>query len=263
MRIMKHQLAVQQLLQHRFAEARAKNPSFSLRAFARKIGLSHAMTSRVLAGKRAVSAEVAKKIADSLMLDPQEANELLSLFPNKKKAPTQTDSVDPMYLQLTADHFKLMSDWHYFAILSLIKTKDFKNDPTWIAQRLGISVATVDQALERLKRLEILVEDKKGILRRTVPRYRTTDDVVNLSLRKAHFTNLELARRSLENDDVKQRDFSSLTLAFRASRISEAKRAIRKFQDEFDAKFEEHERSPDEVYRLCINLFPLTRAKVT
>ena len=257
---MKHQLVVQRLLQNRFTEAKAKNPSFSLRAFARKIGLSHTMASRVLSGKRLVSRGLAEKITKTLMLDPQERSEILSLFPDKKSSRVDlSDKVDSHYLQLTADHFHMISDWYYFAILSLLKTKGFKNNSTWIAQRLGIAVSTVEQALERLKRLEILSEDKKGKLKRTVPRYRTTDDMVSLPLRKAHFNNLELARKSLENNLVHERDFSSLTLAFRANRMSEAKVAIRKFQDEFDSKFETELSEPDEVYRLCVGFFPLTQ----
>lgn len=258
---MKHQLAVQQLLQTRFTEAKVKNPSFSLRAFARKIGLSHAMTSRVLSGKRQVSSTLARKIAEALLLDPQETSELLSLFPNKKLKRNPTDTVDPQYLQLTADHFKMISDWHYFAILSLLKTHDFKNDPAWIAERLGLPITIAVQAIERLKRLELVSEDEKGQLKRVSPRYRTTDDIANLSLRKAHFTNLELAKKSLEMDAVHERDFSSLTLAFRSSSLPDAKIAIRKFQDEFDAQFEGSESDPDEVYRLCVSLFPLSRPR--
>jgi uncharacterized protein (TIGR02147 family) len=256
---MKHQLAIQNLLQTRFAEAKAKNPSFSLRAFARKTGLSHAMVSRVLAGKRHVSPKLARKITRSLMLDPQEASELLSLFPENKKTTSSHDSIDPNYLQLTADHFKMISEWHYFAILSLLKTKGFMNDASWIGERLGLPEATIKQAIERLMRLEILTQDEKGNLRRAAPRFRTSDDVSNLSLRKAHFTNLELARLSLESDPVHARDFTSLTLAFRASRIDEAKIEIRKFQDEFDRKFESDESDPDEVYRLFVSLFPMTK----
>jgi uncharacterized protein (TIGR02147 family) len=259
---MKHQIAVQQLLQARLTEAKTKNPSFSLRAFARKIGLSHTMTSRVLAGKRQVSRDLAQRITQALLLDPQETSEILSQFPEKRKHRTATDTVDPLYLQLTADHFRMISEWYYFAILSLLKTKDFKNDPTWIAARLALPVATVEQALDRLKRLEIVSEDARGKLTRAAPRYRTTDDLANLSLRKAHFNNLELARKSLETDSVSERDFSSLTLAFRSDRLAEAKSYIRKFQDEFDAKFEGEEKAHDEVYRLTVGLFPLTRSKM-
>lgn len=258
---MKHQVAIQQLLHSRFAEAKAKNPSFSLRAFARKIGLSHATASRVLAGKRQVSRKVAQQITETLMLDPQEKSEILSLFPEKRRPHPTLDKVDPLYLQLSADHFKTISEWFHFAILSLMRTKDFKSDPKWIAKRLGLPAVTVEQALERLKRLEIITVDAKGRMKRSATRYRTTDDVANLSLRKAHFHNLELARGSLESDPVSERDFSSLTLAVRADRIAEAKIEIRRFQDEFDRKFEAEENEPDEVYRLFMGFFPLSRSR--
>lgn len=241
-------------------EARAKNPAFSLRALARKIGLSPAMTSRVMSGKRQVSPRLARQIVDSLLLDPQEQAEILGLFPTTAKS-SHTDTVDPHYLQLNADHFRTISEWHYFAILSLFKTRGFKSDPRWIASRLGISTVAVKQALARLKRLELVIEDDDGNLRRSPLRYRTTDDVLNLSVRKANFESLQLALRSLESDPIDTRDVTTLTLAFPFGKMKEAKQMIRRFQDEFDARFENKESQLTEVYRLCISLFPLTRSK--
>ena len=264
---MKHQLTIQKLLQTRMTDAKAKNPSFSLRALSRKAGLSPAMTSRVLSGQRQVSIRLAKKIVVALMLDPQEQSEILSLFPDPKKLrqaatnPVADEKTDSQYLQLTADHFRAISEWHYFAILSLFKTKGFRSDAEWIAQRLGLSAPVVTQALDRLKRLGIVTQDKKGKLARSPAPLRTTDDVMNLSVRKAHFESLELARKSLEIDSIDKRDFTSLTLAFPAERLNEAKVMIRKFEDEFDGTFEGGASLPTEVYRLCVSLFPLTKSQ--
>lgn len=254
-------MAVQKLLQARMLEAKAKNPSFSLRAFAGKIGISPAMVSRVLSGERQVSRKLIQKIMNALMLDPEERAAVLARFPASKKRRDlrQVDAVDPSYLQLTADHFRMISEWHYFAILSLFKTKNFKSEPAWIAARLGLNLSTVTQSLERLKRLELICETKDGGLQRNSSRFQTTDDVVDLSIRKAHFETLELARKSLESDPVERRDFTSLTLAFPSERMGEAKALIRKFQDEFDSTFEANSGPKDEVYRLWTSLFPLTK----
>jgi uncharacterized protein (TIGR02147 family) len=245
-------------------EAKARNPAFSVRALARKMGLSPAMTSRVLSGKRNVSLKLARQITEALLLDPQERSEILSLFPEKKplRSDRPTDQLDPLYLQLNADHFRMISEWHYFAILSLMKTRAFKSDFDWIGERLGLAASQVEQAVERLIRLELITRDDSGNLLRSPSKFRTSDDVVNLSVRKALFEGLDLARHALETEPLERRDFTSLTLAFPSSRMNEAKEMIRKFQDAFDARFEAGEpENTDEVYRLTVGLFPLTRRK--
>jgi uncharacterized protein (TIGR02147 family) len=252
---MNHQLAIQKLFQERITEAKAKNPAFSLRSFARKLGLSPAMTSRVLSGKRSVSLKTAHKLIESLIPNPQERAEFLASL----SKPERADTVDPQYLQLSADQFKLISEWHYLAILSLLKTKGFQNKPSWIAARLGITVAKAEDALTRLKRLELIAEDKKGNLKRTSSNLCTSDNVFDASIRRAHLESFELAKNALEHQTVDVRDCTSLTLAFAPERMKEAKEFIRRFQDEFDARFETPKPALTEVYRLFIQFFPLTK----
>ncbi len=261
---MKHQRALQQLLQKRFDEVRGRNPSYSLRAFARSLDTSAAMTSRILAGKRQVSLNLARRILDALMLDPRERAELLEGFTTgKTSAPVsslpQGEVIDPTYLQLTADQFRVIADWQCFALLSLFKTKDFRSDPQWMAERLGLTRTKVEEALERLLRLELISKNKGGRFSRSTSMFKTTDEVHSLSLRRSHFENLDLAKRSLENDSLEDRDFTHLTLAFNRARMKEAKKAIRKFQDRFDAVFEGDEADPTDVYRMSVQFFPMTR----
>jgi len=264
---MNTQLAVQKLLTRKLSELQAKNPAFSLRAFARRAGLSPATASLILNGKRKISHKLALKICQALMLDPRERAEILKQFPTQTKTASETlrtDSVDTSFIKLTSDQFRVIADWYYFGILSLVKTESFKNDPKWIARRLGIKVTEARTAIERLKRLEILAEDETGKLYRTGARYHTSDDVKDVSVRRSHFQSLELAKRSLENDPVEKRDFSSMTMAIHPERMAEAKTLIRKFSQELDALLESAPDTnptaqPKDVYRLCVQLFPLTQ----
>lgn len=192
------------------------------------------------------------------MLDPQERSEMLVHFQNPRVRPGRADAVDSSYLQLTADQFHVVSDWHYFAILNLISIKGFRSDPAWIAVRLGVSQSMVESALERLKRLEMVKEDGRGRLSRAKPRYRTTDDIANLSLRKSHHQTLDLAKEALDSEPIDRRDFTWLTFPISARKLPVAKAMIRKFQDEILASFE-GDADCDEVYRLAIQLFSLTK----
>lgn len=255
---MKEQAAVQQLLHRKLSEARLKNSRYSLRSFAKRAGLQPGAVSGILNGKRFVSAKLAERLAQNLLLDPQERAELLGAFP-RRSLQTQ-EATDPSYLQLSALHYKIIAGWEHYAILSLLKTKGFRDSPNWIAERLGISPTAASQALARLLELGMVRRTKKG-LERAQPRFRSSDDTADLSVRLSHEQSMELAKESMHRDPVAQRDLSAITMAINPVRLPEAKEAIRRFQDELSALLEQGEAV--EVYRFSSQLFPLTKISST
>ena len=253
---MKEQIALQNALKYRLDTIKIRYPSYSVRAFAKKAGISPATLSLLLKGKRKISRKLALSLSDKLNFDPQERAEILGAFFPKKREHSG-EVLNTAYLQLTLDQFQMISDWRAFAVLNLIQTVDFKNSAIWIARRLGITPKEVDETLTRLKRLEMVVE-KNGKLSRTTSRYRTMDDVTNSSLQRSHAQTLELAHAALENEPVERRDFTWLTFSFDPFKMKDTKTLIRKFQDDLIALNEDGAR-PTEVYRLAVQLFPLTK----
>jgi transcriptional regulator with XRE-family HTH domain len=77
---MNAQLTLQNLLRNKLSELQNQNPRFSLRAFARRIGMNPGGLSALLNGKRSVSIKIAQRISERLMLDPQERATLLAAF---------------------------------------------------------------------------------------------------------------------------------------------------------------------------------------
>lgn len=148
---MQEQVAIQSLLTKKLAELQSKNPSFSVRAFAGRLGLQPSATNEILRGERRVSRKMAERIANRLHLDPSERVELLRGFEEAKSK--KRDEIGGDYLKLTADQFRILSDWLHFAILNLISTQDFKHDSAWIAKRLAVSESQTKTALDRLLRL--------------------------------------------------------------------------------------------------------------
>jgi uncharacterized protein (TIGR02147 family) len=257
---MKEQLAFQKILLGKYEEARSKNAHYSRRAFSKKLGISAGAISELLSGQRKVSLKLAEKIIGRLELDPQERVELLELFPRGMKAPKSAGADKSKYLQISADQFRVIGDWYHFAILTLMRSSTFKSNPDWIGQRFGIGSSIVVSALERLKRLGFIKEaDKKLILAESL--YRTSDDIANISVKRAHFQYLDKAREALETLAVEERDFTSLMLTMHPSQLPRAKELIRKFQDELMAELED--KPQPEVYQLCIQMFPLTKNKKT
>lgn len=240
---------IQLALRECFAEIKSRNQSYSLRAFASKLGLSSGALSEILNGRRRISQKLALRLIDSMTLSPEQKGELLN-SKNKK-------SLTNLELQLTADQFHTISDWSHFALISLMKTKGFKSSIPWIAKRLGLPEHPIQTGLERLLRLGLIQKDHKGSYRRTQMALRTTDDIANASIRRSHFVDLELAKNSLEQDPIEVRDFTAITINVDMKRLAEAKKMIREFQDNLSDLLET--KSAQEVYKMTIYLYPLTK----
>ena len=197
-----------------------------------------------------------KKLADRMCLPPSQLQELNDRILRDKNGIEYIPHSDRKKIQLQNDQYYLVSDWHYYSILCLAETPDFQDNYQWIADRLQTSVAKVREAMERLLRLELLVYTKEGNLTCNEVELFTTEDIPNASLKMRHSDNLESAKESILKDDVLVRDFSFATLAVNPKKLPEAKKLIRKQQDELIALLESGERT--EVYELCMQLFPRT-----
>jgi uncharacterized protein (TIGR02147 family) len=246
------QLYLQQLVRTRFEEAKGKNRHFSLRAFSRKLKIPSSALSEFLNGKRRFSAKLASQILEDLALEPREKQKLEELFSLDNK--TVFSEKDKLKLQ--ADQYYLVADPIYYSILSLAETRDCKFDSKWIAERLFSSKLKVEVAVQRLLRLELLIIKDDKLLT-TEKSLSTSEDIINMSLKKRQAQNLEAAKDSLYRDDVADRDFSSITMAIDPKKLPEAKKMIRAFRKKIMNLLEDKEKT--EVYELCVQLFPRTK----
>lgn len=239
------------LLIQKFEESKRKNPRWSQRAFATRLGLSSGALSEILQGKRVLSTQLKKKIVDKLHLSPMEQSDFF-----EEELPLHLRAARLEYHRLSTDQFHLISDWWNFAILNLINTKDFKPSIRWISKRLNISESAAQESWERLFRLGYLIKNGKKIARGK-PRLMTSDDFLNLSIQKSHLEDRKLIEKSLIEVPVDLRDHTSMTFVMNKKDIKKAKELIRSFQDQFSEQIE----SPmgDEVYKISMSLFPLTQ----
>ena len=258
---MKEQIAIQHLLRTNFVYIQSKNSSYSLRSFAKKVDVHVGALSSIMNGKRNVSRELAERITRRLLLDPQKRTELLEMFPVKRsyKRADVEEKKSPRYMEMESSQFKLISEWEHYAVLSLMNCEDFSDDVTWISKRLGITEPRVLEVLRRLLDIQLIKRNAEDKLVRVHSSIRSSDDTVNLSLRKSHEVTLDLAKESLNRDSVHERDFTYVTMAIDPRNISEAKERIRQFQDELSDLLESGDRT--EVYRFSTQLIPLTKLK--
>ena len=241
------------LLEQEYLARKQRNPMYSMRTFARHLGVSKTALCEVLARKRHLSRRNAQTISERLGLDVGQTEELIDAATRR---PRQTRHEPDRYLE--EDVFHAISAWYHYAILNLIKLPDHSSSPEWLAGRLGISVSEARAAVFRLARLG-MIEEVGGKLRRLVGSLETTKDIPSAAIRSYHRQNMNLADRSLDRDPVELREFGSVTVAVDAEKIGLAKIEIRKFRRKM-AKILDAS-NPKDVYTLAIQFFPATQGE--
>lgn len=234
------------IVREEFLRRCKNNPSYSLRSFARQIGVDASLLSKVIRGQRQPSIELIKCVGPLIGLRPQQVSKLLK------------GNEDVAYSRVSDDIFLVISDWFHFAILELIKTKCFESDPAWIAQRLSIHNAEVLSAVERLERLGF-IEIKNGKLSLKAQNNTWANNEMTSAARKTLQKQLATkAKDAIDNVPFELRESGSLTIATPRNLIPEVKKKIQAFRREID-EFIEAQESPDEVYQLVVSFYPLTK----
>jgi uncharacterized protein (TIGR02147 family) len=244
--------SIADVLRQELQKRKRVNGHYSLRAFARNLGLSSSFLSKVIAGKRSVSQETFYKITSRLNLSQ---NHTEALF-NQSSIKVTT----PDFEIIKADHFRLISDWHHYAILECATLTDFEPSARWIANRLSISEERAKTGLERLTRLGLLKIDKNGQVI-SVAQEHYTSGILQTVPSTAHTEHerqvLEGALVALDKFSTERRHQSSMTIAIPESRLKEARDRIRKFRRELTAQLQRRGKR-DSVYQLSISFYPLT-----
>jgi plasmid maintenance system antidote protein VapI len=245
-----------EFLKNELAQRQRKNPHYSLRAYARDLDLHAGTLSAVMAGKRALPSREALRISQSLGLSPRQTQNLLGRQPvSFGVSPEAKGSRQILDSEL---NFRILSEWEYFAVLSLMETADFRPEIEQISQRLGISPMRAGIVFKGLTDAGLIQIDGTQWVK-TERDIHTSEDIESAALQRAHIEELELARRKIETVNILLRDFSSLCFATSGSKLPQIKDLIREFRQRVLSFAENETETHDHVYQLCIQLFPLTR----
>lgn len=242
------------------------NPSYSLRAMARAIGLNHSTLSQIIRGKRPLTEKSVIKICQGLGLSSEETtNFMQSLVENQTQFGSKTVSVQ----QLSMDAYHVLADWYHLAILKLPKMTDFSNQPKWIAKKLGLSLNELNAAMERLKRLELITVsatgewmvrgDKESESMAMAPSaaIATSEDLQVMAEQKSRKQMLDLAMSSLMKNTPGPGDHRFVTLALSKEKLAVAKEIV----DECLSKLKQLNNTndkADDLIQFTASLFPLT-----
>ena len=247
------------LLRERLRQARRRNPRYSLRAFARQLGLDHSTLSQLLRGKRPFSPKATRRIGERLGLSENLTDYYLR---NSRAGATSGGSekgsrTEP---QLSLDTFHVISDWHHYALLELTRLKNFRADSRWIAEALAIGVSEVNIALQRLLRLGLLEMDGRRWHDRSGNASIAADEMTPLLRIKVQQQVHELALEAGRHLPAEHQEHQAATLAVSSRHLPRLRSLIAEFLRDAQSVLGEG-RERDDVYLIECSAFPLTNLR--
>jgi len=245
---------LQETLGEEFFKRGQRNNNYSLRAFARDLGLAPSTLSEVLRGKKLLSPKRVREVGSLISL-PIEIIIALEKYCEGGYSNIPLDS---------PEHINFIVNWYYPAILSLFETKESQSCPRWISERLNVSLPKVEKALKDMITLNFLEKsDKSEGIKLSVKKTSGMPQVPSEIFRKVKYQQIEKIRETLDRLEdqktYKASDITSITLAIDPRKMPEAIKKIARFRRQISDFLYEGER--EEVYTLFISLFPLTDSK--
>lgn len=237
------------LVQQEFVNRCRKNKNYSLRAYARSLGIAASPLSAMLRGKRPITAKMRQKLGAALGLSLEEIGRLSAATVSNNE-----------YQQLTIDSYAVISDWYHYAILELLRVKSFKPSMAYIAKTLGISATEAQIAVERLQRVALLEIGANGKWKDTSINGLATNingDLTSQASKQLQKQILEKGMESVDTLPLSVRNNTSLTVAIHPDDLPAAKERIKKFRRELCTFFEKN-KNPTKVYHLGICLYPVS-----
>lgn len=240
--------------------------------FARDLGLSPSRLSEVFSRRQGLSVEVAKRIAGRLELGDREAEQFCDLIEHEHARSAEKRELARLRLMhrrealelrsIALDKFQFISDWYHLAILELVETPFFREDPKWIAGALRISPAEAASAVDRLLRLELLVRDGEGRLAMKEKSVITADTNVSEAMRNFHGQILERAKAAMVTRPVRERSHAAAMLPLRHADLAVVQGKIKRFLTRLARESEPPKRSKDALFCLSVQFFELTEPSV-
>jgi uncharacterized protein (TIGR02147 family) len=231
-------------LQNAYLLSKAKNPGFSKRAFAKRVGLSPGALVEVMSGKRKISAKLAARLEERLGLaglsEPSEAPRAVAR------------SILPL------DQFEVIADLNHFRVLKATELSKSPRSVEQLAELLSIPAAEAERVVARLLRIGYLKTKSRGGWVRAVPPIDTPSQISSPAIRSAHRQATERAFAALELPP-EEREFSLTFELGSPEQLPALRELIRRFQDEAHGIFSQGPKK--KVYQLNVQLFPVTEVK--
>jgi uncharacterized protein (TIGR02147 family) len=235
------------LLRRELDQRLRSNQKYSMRAFAKYLGVEASALSKILSRKRKLSPDKRSNFAQALGWDAK------TLFPGIDEHGTTAK-----FRTLDHDREELITTWYHYALLELARTASYIPSPLYIAKSLGISRHEAKEALLRLQRLNLLRSDGKLMDKEERTSTVGSIEISKKKLRDLQKHMLEKAISALDLTPENERDQSTMVMAIPSNLLNEAKEELKKFRRKFCSTYD-HRKDVDRVYHLSISFYPVSK----
>jgi uncharacterized protein (TIGR02147 family) len=252
-----------EFLNAQFEERRHRNPRYSLRSFARNLGLSHSRLSEILNGQT-ISISSAQAICEVLRLRPTETAYLIDLVRASSGRTEKVRAEARARLELKKmrrefQHNKsgnfLLSKWYYAALIEFL-TGTHLTSPK-IAETLHLSSHEFETAVQELQARGFIrrEDDKDGGAWIKVDGYLKFESPVPSQLvQDFHRASLSRATKALDQA-IETRKFLTYVMTVRPDQIEDAREELENFAANFAKKFSDSETHEGLVYSFGLQFF--------
>lgn len=227
---------------------RQKNPRYSIRAFARDLGVAPATMSELLRGKARwkLGPDRAVEMLERMNLTPARRRRLRAILGESASARRQ---------DIRDGEFDLLTDWKTSSILFAHSLPAEYRAPEKLARRFSIPVQDVQRICSELQNRGLL-EMRDGVLCGTGANWYADSVPPVATVRAHHRAGLTRAVHAIEAVEPAERDLSTLTFTGSLKNIEEIRKEIRAFHERI-RDLMNHDDGNSDVLQLSVALFPV------
>lgn len=254
-------------LNDEFQRRLVRNPKYSLRAYARDIGVSFSRLSETLSSHVGISVESGQKISARLKMSDLEKEYFLNLIlakhgrtlDTRKKAAliVKNYKAKRIFCLLRENHSNLLSKWYYPALIELI-TMHKKPNISDIASALKITEHETVAAALYLAEQGFVVRSESGSWKKSTPFLKVESPTPSATIREFHRTFLRCASDAIETQPIEQRKYLSTFFQMRKDSIVEARKELEEFNEAFLKKYTA-EQQAEVVYGFSLQMFKVEK----
>lgn len=236
-------------LEKEYRRRKDANPSYSLRAFARHVGIDQSTLSKFFKGEKSFSWPTVRRCLERLSASP----DIIALFEEERRV------LSSDYCQIEEDHVNMIADWRCYALLEYLKVNPSAN-LVEIIERFFVTEEEMLKIIDRLERLGFIENnnDRFKLLRPNnsfINNDKTTEARKNLQR-----SFLTLSQNALEKVAMDQRYHGSLTVAIDKKKLPEIKEKLNNFQEEL-GNYVQKSSELNDVYQMTLSFFPLINSE--
>lgn len=257
-----------------------ENPLLSLRFLAKQMGVKHSFLSEILSGKKKWPLKLLDEVIDILDMDDLNKNILSELLfdeifkelakkskllkmirKNRNSLSEGKREIHETFKEEPSTTTSLIGRWYFIALLDLVTCEDFQFNFSWISKRLGISLYEAEYAWNFLL-TKNYISNINGRWKKTDQHLRIPTTSSQPQVRTYHRAILAKAMDTLNSDKTSQNDFNgrliiNLSVAANLEKLQEVKTYIHKMA--YNAAGLLNHKPCNEVYQICIALFPISK----